>query len=107
LNRRLRRELKTIEALIDDFCCARHAAAKGLCLECAFLADYARKRLEKCPFGEEKPTCVNCPVHCYQPKIRDQVREVMRYAGPRMLVRHPILALFHWIDGRRQAPPSR
>jgi hypothetical protein len=33
------------------------------------------------------------------------MRTVMRYAGPRMLWRHPLLAVAHLIDGRRPAPP--
>ena len=52
----------------------------------------------------EKPTCANCPVHCYQRVRREQVKVVMRYAGPRMLWQHPILSLVHWLDGFRKAP---
>jgi hypothetical protein len=52
----------------------------------------------------EKPVCVKCPVHCYQRFRREQVKAVMRYAGPRMLWRHPILSLRHWVDGFCKAP---
>ncbi|VDZ74526.1 protein [Atlantibacter hermannii] len=31
------------------------------------LYDYAMKRLDKCAFGENKPACRQCPIHCYQP----------------------------------------
>lgn len=103
-NRRLRREWRTIAAMIRCYCEDRHATPGGLCPECQMLFNYATMRLERCRFGAEKPTCANCPVHCYQPKRREQVREVMRYAGPRMLRRHPFLAIMHLIDGRRKAP---
>ena len=43
-------------------------------------------------FGDDKPTCANCKVHCYSEAMRERVRDVMRYAGPRMLWRHPVLA---------------
>jgi hypothetical protein len=66
--------------------------------------DYATVRLERCRFGESKPTCARCPVHCYKSERRDQVKQVMRYAGPRMLWKHPILALRHWLDGYRPVP---
>jgi hypothetical protein len=33
------------------------------------------------------------------------MREVMRYAGPRMLRKHPYLAVMHLIADRRPAPP--
>ena len=104
------REAKTIGFMIDIYCrdrhCRdRHGAHDALCPECAELRDYALARLDKCPFQESKSTCANCAVHCYKPDMRQRVREVMRYSGPRMMWRHPILALAHLlIDGRRAAP---
>jgi hypothetical protein len=79
----------------------------GLCGECAVLWAYVRERAGRCPFLEDKPTCVDCPVHCYRGEMRERVRQVMRYAGPRMGWRHPVLALFHLLDGRRKGGPAR
>jgi hypothetical protein len=104
---RLERERRTVAAMIAVYCRAHHAASRALCAECADLETYTRLRLEKCPYGETKPTCANCPIHCYQPHRREQVRRVMAYAGPRMLLRHPILAVRHMLDGHRKAPPLR
>ncbi len=70
---------------------------KGLCEECNALLDYAYQRLDHCKFGEQKPTCKNCPIHCYKPAMKEQMREVMRYAGPRMMWYHPIAAIRHLI----------
>lgn len=103
-NRRLAREWKTIEAMIRCYCQDHHGSEDTLCRECQQLRDYAELRLERCRFGAQKPTCANCPVHCYQKVRREQVKAVMRYAGPRMLWRHPILSLVHWLDGNRKAP---
>jgi|WetSurMetagenome_2_1015567.scaffolds.fasta_scaffold606851_2 hypothetical protein len=105
---RMRRERQTIEAVIEIFCRGRHKSARGsLCGECQALQDYALQRLDRCPFQETKSTCANCTVHCYKPEMRRRVREVMIYAGPRMLLRHPILAILHLLDGRREAPSFR
>jgi hypothetical protein len=102
---RMRRERQTIESMFAIYCRDRHATTAGLlCGECEALRDYALQRLERCPFQENKPTCANCAVHCYKPEMRQKVRQVMRYAGPRMLLRHPILAVRHMLDGRRKAP---
>lgn len=95
------------------YCRAHHclapSAAPGqscvrrpLCHECQELEDYAFCRLDRCPFGANKRTCADCPIHCYQPQLRTRIQAVMRYAGPRMLLRHPILALFHLWDRRRR-----
>jgi hypothetical protein len=100
---RLERERRTIAAMVRLYC-RDHHHGRELCDDCAGLDAYASKRLDLCPYGPEKPTCVNCPVHCYQPRMRDSIREVMRYAGPRMLKRHPFLAVSHLIDGRKPAP---
>ncbi len=97
---RLAREWRTIETMVRLYCRDHHEG--GLCPECKGLLDYASLRLDRCRFGTEKPTCAKCPVHCYQKNRREQVRTVMRYAGPRMLWEHPILSLRHWLDGLRR-----
>jgi Nitrous oxide-stimulated promoter len=104
-NPRLAREWQTLSAMIHCYCRDHHAPKQALCPECHELADYAAVRLERCRFGPRKPVCAKCLVHCYQPARREQVRAVMRYAGPRMLWQHPVLSLRHWLDGFRQAPP--
>ena len=84
--------------------CADHHGGDGLCAGCAELADYADGKLDLCPYGPDKPTCTNCPIHCYRSEPREQMREVMRFAGPRMLGTHPVLALMHIFDGKREPP---
>ncbi len=86
------------------YCRAHHGAGSPPCPDCARLGRYADRRLDLCPYGTDKPTCVNCPIHCYRPEPRERMRDVMRWAGPRMVWHHPLLALFHLIDGRRSAP---
>ena len=108
---RLRREQRTIEAMLHIWCKAQplhiRPGAGELCDGCDALLDYASYRLLRCPYGEEKPTCMKCPIHCYTRLMREQMHEVMRFAGPRMLLRHPILAFLHIRDGRREAPAMR
>jgi hypothetical protein len=103
---RMARENRTINAMIRIYCRAHHGCGPELCAGCRELQDYAEARLAGCPFRENKSTCANCPVHCYKPSMRERVREVMRFSGPRMTWRHPVLALFHLIDGRRRPLPG-
>ncbi|HPC81737.1 MAG TPA: nitrous oxide-stimulated promoter family protein [Thermoanaerobaculaceae bacterium] len=103
---RLDRERRTVLAMIRLYCRARHGGPEP-CGECRALGEYAAGRLARCPFSEDKPTCADCPVHCYAPAMRERIREVMRWAGPRMLWRHPILAVRHLLDGRRRPRPAR
>lgn len=99
LDRRRAREARTVDAMIRIYCRGVHGTDEGLCDQCAALAAYARERLTRCPFGALKPTCAKCTIHCYAPEMRERIRAVMRYAGPRMLLRHPLLALGHLVDG--------
>jgi hypothetical protein len=104
---RMAREQKTVEAMIGIYCREQHRSNGVLCSECAVLASYVQKRLQNCPFQENKTTCARCPVHCYRPDMRARIKAVMRYAGPRMTYCHPILSLQHMIDGLRKPPPRR
>ncbi|MDD4859808.1 MAG: nitrous oxide-stimulated promoter family protein [Dehalococcoidales bacterium] len=103
---RIARERRTIAVMVSLHCRHTHAS-REMCPQCRSLLDYAFLRLDKCPFQHNKPTCAKCPVHCYQPERRAQMRAVMRYSGPRMIYRHPLLALFHLRDGLRKAPPQK
>lgn len=103
---RLSRELETIRAMMRIWCRDHHHTPDGLCESCSRFMDYATKRLAACPYGEDKPTCENCQIHCYGPEEREQARVMMRYAGPRMMIYHPLRAIRHLIDNRRPAPPK-
>ncbi|AST81178.1 TPA: nitrous oxide-stimulated promoter family protein [Citrobacter farmeri] len=101
--KRIAREKMTIKKMI--------ALYESLCPQASdesghydALFAYAQKRLDRCVFGEEKPACKQCPVHCYQPAKREEMKQIMRWAGPRMLWRHPILTVRHLIDDKRPVP---
>lgn len=115
------REKKTVSFMITLYCKKNHGSDdKGaesgeisgkhrtvkkrfqLCPECAALHEYAMLRSDKCPFMETKTFCSNCKVHCYQPQMREQIRKVMRFSGPRMLFYHPIMAIRHVIENKRE-----
>ncbi|MHB8973350.1 MAG: nitrous oxide-stimulated promoter family protein [Pirellulaceae bacterium] len=101
------REEKTIRAMLAIYCADHHQTHGTLCVDCHSLFEYAQARLGKCPWGEDKPVCANCSIHCYKPATRAQIRQVMRYAGPKMLLRHPVLAVEHLLQQHRPAPPPK
>lgn len=109
---RIRREKLTVSFMIARYCSGHHERASrehrcnngsrniSLCRECYTLHLYAMRRLSLCQFGEGKSTCVECPVHCYKPAMRTQIKDVMKYSGPRMLLSHPVLTVWHLLDQR-------
>ncbi len=88
--------------MVSMYCARHHCRKDDLCPECADLVAYSEDRMDNCVFKRSKPTCLKCPVHCYSPHMRARMRTVMRYAGPRMLSRHPILTVEHMLDGLRR-----
>ena len=93
------REKRMVSEMIALYCRKNHASPKGrICPECAALTEYARQRSDRCPFMETKTFCSNCRVHCYRPDMREKIRAVMRFSGPRMIFHHPIAAIRHVIS---------
>jgi hypothetical protein len=94
MNMSVAREKKTLETMIKLYCRSVHGGNE-LCSDCAELREYAMKRIERCVFEKDKPACKECPVHCYSPKRREEIKKVMRFSGPRMIFRHPVMAIMH------------
>lgn len=99
-----KKEQRVVAEMIALYCKKNHKTENqdGLCPKCQMLCEYAQARSEHCPFMEHKTFCANCTVHCYKTDMREQIREVMRFSGPRMLVYHPGMALWHLITSKRE-----
>jgi hypothetical protein len=98
LREKIARDKRTVKVMIGIFCRQKHLSKDALCLSCRDLLDYAHWRLERCPFGKNKRACADCAVHCYEPKRRQEIIDVMHFSGPRMTLRHPMLAVFHMME---------
>lgn len=113
------REKRTVAFMIALYCKKNHKEAEkgsdvsneavqygkyrtGLCEECAALFDYAMLRSNKCPFMETKTFCSNCKVHCYKTEMREKIRAVMRFSGPRMMLYHPVMAIRHVVESKKE-----
>lgn len=92
--RDIAREIQTVNTMIFMYCKGNHVGSSP-CDECQRLMEYAEHRIYNCPRGDEKGNCDSCPVHCYKPEMRERIRAAMRYAGPRMVLTHPIMAVRH------------
>lgn len=96
------REKRTVALMIRIYCRKNHGTKNGLCPECQALLDYAAQRSDKCPFMETKTFCSNCAVHCYRPEMREKIRAVMRFSGPRMLLYNPVMAIRHVVESKKE-----
>ena len=94
-------EKQTVSLMIAIYCRAKHGDRK-LCPDCAALDAYARLRSDRCPFMETKTFCSNCRVHCYKPDMREKIRAVMVFSGPRMIFHHPVMAIRHVIESKKE-----
>ncbi len=95
------KEKKIVGLMIKIFCKKNHRAHK-ICVECQALIDYANAQVDACPKKETKTFCSNCTTHCYKEDMREQIRKVMKFSGPRMLFYHPIITIKHLISSKRK-----
>lgn len=96
------KEKRIVGEMIKLYCKKQHKTKNGLCSECQTLKEYAELRSNKCPFMENKTFCSNCKVHCYKAELREQIRQVMRFSGPRMIFHHPVMAINHLIQSKKE-----
>lgn len=96
------REKRMVSQMIALYCRRKHHTRGELCPDCAALSRYACMRSDRCPFMETKTSCSNCRVHCYQPEMREKIRAVMRFSGPRMIFYHPVAAIRHVVETKRE-----
>lgn len=120
LQKKREREKETVSKMIEIYCRKNHrtqrmpansgipagievkAGRRRFCSECAELDEYARMRSDKCPFMETKTFCSNCRVHCYRDDMREKIRDVMRFSGPRMILYHPVMAVRHVVETKKE-----
>lgn len=98
----IRYEKETIGRMLKLYCRLKHDSHDKLCDECAELENYALARLDNCKFGEEKPACKECPIHCYKADKRNAMKNVMRFTGPRMIFYHPQDFFIHMLRKRKK-----
>lgn len=96
---KIKKEKDISKAMISLYCTKNHGTIKELCEDCSSLLEYSWKKLDICKFGDAKTSCKKCPIHCYQDSMREKIRKVMRFSGPRLLFYRPIDFLrYIWND---------
>ncbi len=100
-------EVEVIKLMTQIYCKGKHTDREKndeLCQECQDFVNYAIKRLSCCPFGEEKPVCKKCKIHCFQKDWKAKAKEVMAYSGPRLIFKRPGLIFSHLLMSLKKAP---
>lgn len=107
------KDLRLLARFIACWCQKQHAAAErqaidadtaltplalgdlSLCAECRELLNYAVARRRACPL-DPKPACKDCPIHCYKPERRAEIRKIMRFSGRHLILRGRLDLLWHY-----------
>ncbi|WP_031513113.1 nitrous oxide-stimulated promoter family protein [Desulfofalx alkaliphila] len=98
------KDLFIVLKFIETYCNCNHREQQKvtleghemkLCQECLELSNYAIKRRLLCP-KDPKPSCKNCDTHCYAPRYRKKIREVMKFSGIHYIKRGRLDYLFHY-----------
>ncbi|MEA5085166.1 hypothetical protein SDC9_186379 [bioreactor metagenome] len=101
ISEKIEKEKKMVQCMVEIYCHAKHGKKKMLCEDCNNLLEYAFKRIDNCQFMETKTFCNNCKVHCYNLAMREKIRSVMRFSGPRLMFVHPFAAIRHLIQSKK------
>ena len=92
-------EKRLVALMIRIYCNKTHKTKKGeLCETCEQLRSYAYGQIDRCRFIETKTFCSSCKEPCYRPDMREKIREVMRFSGPRMIFYEPGCAIRHLLE---------
>ncbi|MGI6787136.1 MAG: nitrous oxide-stimulated promoter family protein [Acholeplasmataceae bacterium] len=94
MDKKVIKEKKTFDKMLKIYCKKKHSSTK-LCTECVEIQQYAHLKIEKCPFISDKPFCAFCKVQCYQKDMKEKIREIMKFSGPKMIFRAPIQSFKH------------
>ena len=82
VEKKRQKEQYVVEEMIRLYCRKKHPKEKRqegqMCPDCQKLSDYAK------------------------PEMREQIRQVMRFSGPRMLLYHPVLAIWHLVCSNKE-----
>ena len=93
---RIRRDLRTLQAMGSIYCKAHHADAPkdaaGMCEQCAETIRFTHERAAACPYDHEG-NCKDCAIKCNRGDQQRRIQSIMKYSAPRMLVRHPLMTL--------------
>lgn len=92
-----------IEWMIKYYCRKNHSTQK-FCDDCSSLLEYASMRIKKCPYGENKPVCSNCTIHCYIPEQREKIKKIMRFSGPAILFHKPFTGIRYILKKKLYKP---
>jgi hypothetical protein len=109
MNREQKKDIRLIGKFVEVYCAGKHQTAehasitlsadlgeRSLCKECEAFLEYAVAKRLKCPLEAEKPSCKHCRIHCYDKSHREKVREIMSYAGRKLMMRGRLDYLWHY-----------
>lgn len=109
ITRQQKKDIRLLGKFVEVYCAGQHAGAvcssvvlpaglgkRSICAECRSFLEYAIAKRLKCPLEAEKPTCKHCRIHCYDKVRREKVREIMSYAGRRLMMRGRLDYIWHY-----------
>ena len=79
------KDFNILKRFVTTHCHYQHGTKKeSICAECEDLIQYAKKKLENCPY-DPKPKCKDCKTHCYKEIYQNRVKEAMSVAGAQFM----------------------
>jgi hypothetical protein len=103
------KDIRLLGKFVEVYCDGRHSGiehvtvtlsdglgSRMICPECRSFLEYAIVKRVNCPLVDEKPSCKHCRVHCYDKLHREKVKEIMAFAGLRLMLRGRLDYIWHY-----------
>ncbi len=94
---RIEKEKGIVQLMISLYCSKKEKNDGEMCPDCQALLSYSHLRLMNCRYGEEKSTCGKCRTQCYKRDMKERIKAVMRFSGPRLLFYRPFEFFRHLV----------
>lgn len=106
VEKKRQKEQYVVEEMIRLYCRKNHGkeghASGGMCPECQKLADYAKRGARNVPSWNRKHSAQTAKYTATSRKCGKRSAPLCGFRGPRMLLYHPILAIWHLICSMRE-----
>ena len=50
-----------------------------------------KRQIERCPHSFYKTFCHQCPTTCYKSEDLEHIEPIMKYAGRKIMMKHPLI----------------
>ena len=96
------REKRTVALMIRLYCRKKHGTKKIFVPNAKHFRSMRCSAVINAPLWKPRPFALTAVCIVTSRKCVKKIREVMRFSGPRMILHHPVMAVRHVIESKKE-----